>query len=390
MVVPIFILPLLVFLYLFKKTQKKLVLLFVERSGIEEGVNTLNDTLIHQERLRGALNKKINRYSYLKELTQNLSLELSLDGVWQILRKAITEVFGDYQLNCLLYLVDRKKHELSLVYSMSTQNEIIKTKKGNIFDYWVIKKTQPLLVENVKTDFRFDLDIIEKEEARAIGSLAAAPLIAHSRPIGVLHLDSADIAKFNSDDVRLLSTIADLLTVAVENALFYEHTKELSIKDGLTGLYLRRFFMERLHEELDRARLNRSSVSLFMLDIDNFKKYNDKFGHIAGDIVLKVISAILLKTCTGSGTVISRYGGEEFIILIPNFPKKEAFTFANTISHNIKSTDIVLRRNKTNVTVSIGIATFPSDTKIEEDLIRKADFAMYQAKQMGRNRVCSC
>lgn len=387
---PLFILPVASFFYLFKKTDTKNRLLFLKRSEVEEEVNTLNERLSHQEKLKVALHKKIDRYSYLEGLVQKLSLELSLDGVYKILMKAIPELFKEAGSNCILYLVDQERQELNLACSRVYEgNEIIKTKKGDIFDHWVLKKMQPLLVENVKTDFRFDLSSLQPEQIRPMGSLISVALIAQSRPIGIIRLDSGDIARYDSEDLRLLSTLSDLFALAIQNALFYQHAKELAIKDGLTGLYLRRFFAERLGEEIEKARLRNSSVSLLMLDVDNFKRYNDKFGHIAGDIVLKLIAKMLTTIIGTEANVICRYGGEEFMILLPDCTKKDALLLANNISHGIAAQDIILRRKKTNVTVSIGMVTFPADSQSEEDLINKVDLVMYRAKQLGKNKVCS-
>ena len=125
-----------------------------------------------------------------------------------------------------------------------------------------------------------------------------------------------------------------------------------------------------------------------MIDLDNFKQYNDTFGHVAGDIVLKVIAKILGDVFNQPGNLVCRYGGEEFCVLLPDCSKDKAKQAANELRKRIEQEKIILRRQETTVTVSIGVASFPKDAQMKEELIYKADHALYKAKEQGRNRVC--
>jgi len=231
------------------------------------------------------------------------------------------------------------------------------------------------------------LEKIQQKE-REFRSLIISPLTSGKIVLGVLRIDNPKAETFNSEDLRFLSTIADLGAVAIENALLYQRTRELAIRDGLTNLYLRRYFSQQLNHEVIRAMRNDSQLSLIILDIDKFKSYNDKFGHIAGDIVLKDISRVLIDHFDAPGNVICRYGGEEFAILLPDIPKKKTISLAEDLRKKIKNTNIILRKKKTNVTVSIGVAAFPTDARIKEELIQKADEQLLKAKKLGRNKVC--
>jgi diguanylate cyclase (GGDEF)-like protein len=177
--------------------------------------------------------------------------------------------------------------------------------------------------------------------------------------------------------------------IAIENAQLYEHIEELAIKDSLTGLYLRRYLLERLGEEISRQLRRKKDLSFLMIDLDKFKQYNDQFGHMAGDIVLKTISMILSETFKNPGDLVCRYGGEEFSILLPDCSKEDAMTLAEELRKKIKKQDIILRKQVTHITVSIGVATFPKDAQVKDELIGRADGALYEAKSKGRDRACS-
>jgi len=163
----------------------------------------------------------------------------------------------------------------------------------------------------------------------------------------------------------------------------------MAIKDGLTGLYLRRHMLERLNEEISREIRLGAELSFLMIDLDRFKKYNDSFGHMAGDIVLKSVARLMQEQFSDPGDLLCRYGGEEFCILLPNCSKSKAVQLADKLRERIQTHEIILRRQKTHVTISIGVASFPKDARSKDDLIYKADEALYQAKETGRNKVCA-
>jgi len=241
----------------------------------------------------------------------------------------------------------------------------------------------------VHTDFRFDLDKMDGEDKRPIRSLISTPLVVGDKTLGILRVDSAVMSQFATDDLRFLRTIADLTSIAIENAQLYERLETMAIKDGLTGLYLRRHMLDRFQAEISRELRRGQELSFLMLDLDRFKQYNDTFGHMAGDIVLKTIARILEEHFDHPGEMICRYGGEEFCVMLPDCPKAKALQLANELRKKIESREIILRRQKTRMTVSIGVACFPKDAQGRDELIFKADEALYQAKETGRNKVCA-
>jgi len=169
----------------------------------------------------------------------------------------------------------------------------------------------------------------------------------------------------------------------------YQETKKLSITDGLTGLYNNRFFNEMFKKELVRAARYENPLSLLLIDIDDFKKLNDDYGHLAGNFALKRLAGIFKKSCRAVD-LPARWGGEEFAIILPETDKKNAAIFASRLKNTIALTPLESSESDRaiSVTVSIGLASFPLDGTGRQDLIRAADRALYDAKLQGKNRVC--
>ncbi len=290
---------------------------------------------------------------------------------------------------CILYLVEPHENvKLRLFKSMKEDSKlVIKAKEGDLFDTWVLKHANPLLIEDIKNDFRFDLNRLEAEHSRHISSLISAPLISENRFIALLRIDNPGPGTFAQDDLRFLATISDFGAIAIENGQLFQRTQELAIRDGLTSFYRKEYFIDRLKEELKRSLRQKKPLSILMLDIDFFKKYNDTYGHTAGDLVLKRLTQCISENLAEYEPILCRFGGEEFCIALTHRDKEEAFAAAENLRKAIGHLKLVLRRQPTNVTVSIGVASCPKDSTEEEDLLFKADKALYDAKKSGRNKT---
>jgi diguanylate cyclase (GGDEF)-like protein len=372
------------------RLQKKQSQIALQKEEYFERANLLKAELQSEWETIESLRQKIISYAHLKDLTEKLSLCLSLEDTSNTLSLEVSKLFGHKEVTVILYLFHSVTGELGLSSSQKGQMQVnLKAKKGDIFDQFVVKTMHPLLVEDIHTDFRFDLDKIGAEEKRSIRSLISTPLIVGDKTLGILRVDSAVARHFATDDLRFLRTIADLTSIAIENAQLYERLETMAIKDGLTGLYLRRHMLERLNEEVSREIRRGSELVFMMIDLDHFKKYNDSFGHMAGDIVLRTVARLMEDQFGDPGDLVCRYGGEEFCIVLPDCSKAQAIERAQKLKVKIETQEIILRRQKTHVTVSIGIASFPIDARTKEDLIYKADEALYKAKETGRNKVCA-
>jgi diguanylate cyclase (GGDEF)-like protein len=218
------------------------------------------------------------------------------------------------------------------------------------------------------------------------------PLKLGEKTIGVLNIsDKITGAVFSEQDMVLLRSFASFASIALERSSYYSlagHLKELSITDPLTGLFNRRYFEERFFEEIQRSKRHSLSFSLAMIDIDDFKLFNDTEGHLAGDEILKNIANIA-KDSLRIIDVIARFGGEEFAVIMPQTDKDEAFMVTERIRKSIAEylprTWNVFPNDA--ITISIGIASFPSDGNDRKSLIRNTDKALYTAKIKGKDRT---
>ncbi|MFC1646600.1 GGDEF domain-containing protein, partial [Candidatus Omnitrophota bacterium] len=379
----------LIVLFVHLRYKNKIDILAIRTQDLLERINLLSDSIDKEKSLTFALDKKNSRYSLLKQALDKFNQSLILE---QAGKAVVRETFDLFSASgsVLIYLINRDDNKLDIFFTKKINPQlVIKEKHGDMFDEWVLKHNQALLVEDTTRDFRFDSELIKKAISRQVSSVIIAPLIVPNRFIGILRIESQKPNKFTSEDLRFLSTISNLVSISLENSLLYKRSEELAIKDGLTGLYLRRFLDERGKEEVQYALRKNYELSLLMIDIDNFKIYNDRFGHRSGDIVLMHIADLLKGVFHNTKYTISRFGGEEFSVILPMTEKKEALILAENLRKGIQDGVIFLRRTPVKITVSIGVAACPADGNSWLDLVKQSDAAMFKAKQKGRNKVCS-
>ncbi len=225
-----------------------------------------------------------------------------------------------------------------------------------------------------------------------IGNAAALlclPLISETNSVlGLLNLCRKEKFAFGSDEVVFCSKIADQIARALNKILLYEHTKQLSITDELTEVFNRRYFSQQFEREIQRAKRYHHSIALIMLDIDHFKAYNDRYGHTLGDHALKTVACKLEKILR-KADIVARFGGDEFIIMLPEITKEQAHKVANKLRKEIEKTPSSndAEPSDLDITISLGVAVYPQDASEPHQLIELADAALYTAKSLGRNCV---
>ena len=216
------------------------------------------------------------------------------------------------------------------------------------------------------------------------------PLLAQGESLGVLHIAIQQVQAIDlmgNEEQRFIETIADSVALALANLRLRDQLRIQSIRDGLTGLFNRRYLDEMLPRELRRAERGNRALSVLMLDIDHFKQFNDTYGHAAGDLVLQRIAELMLASFRSSD-IACRYGGEEFTVILPETAledaRNRAETFREATSHLLRQHN---GRDLGSVTISVGVAVYPHHGATRDTLIKFADSAAYRAKECGRNRV---
>ncbi len=227
------------------------------------------------------------------------------------------------------------------------------------------------------------------------GHYLCVPLMAHGETLGVLHLrfSTGEAGTESTTAVRTIETISSLavsvaeyVALAFANQLLRDTLRNQAIRDQLTGLFNRRYAEETLARELQRAARKQTSLSVIFLDLDHFKLINDTYGHDAGDVVLQKIG-IFLKTHTRGDDVACRYGGEEYLLVMPDASLEVARLRAEVLREGIRSLGIVHKTQSLAITASFGVAAFPDSGADRDQLLKAVDTALYEAKSTGRNRV---
>jgi diguanylate cyclase (GGDEF)-like protein len=249
----------------------------------------------------------------------------------------------------------------------------------------VVIRGEAIYIKDTTKEERF---LHYKGERVLEGSFLSVPLVFKKDTLGVINFHRPNTDAFSEEENRLLKLVANQVALAIENAKLYTQARDLSIKDELTSLYNRRHFQTVLQIEWKRAVRFHRSLSLLMIDADHFKKYNDTFGHLQGDKVLREMANLLRKNVREIDTV-ARFGGEEFIILLPDTDKKGAVAVGEKLRKIIEAYRFIdtSGTSVSPITISVGIASYPDDVRELDDLIDHADIALYDAKDAGRNRV---
>lgn len=225
------------------------------------------------------------------------------------------------------------------------------------------------------------------ELAGGIAALICVPLRLQDEVVGILHLGDFVPRQFDREKMKLLSVFSSFAAMAISNAKVHSRTRIMAVTDSLTGLNNRRSFQQVFSQELRRAKRYGKFLAIIMIDVDNFKLFNDRYGHPAGDRILVAIGRIMLKNMRKVDYAF-RYGGEEFIVLLPEVGLENALHAAERLREAIEQETVdILGKSGEGVTVSIGVACYPEDGAERGTLFRVVDDLMYKAKRLGKNTV---
>lgn len=320
------------------------------------------------------------------------SIASNLDSpeLCDVILENAAEVTGAEQGSLMLLDTDNYKLEVKATKGLNIAIlNYIRINPGEGIAGVVLEKGTPVIVNNIENDDRFARPNRVRYKTKSFISI---PVMIKDTSIGVINLsDKKDGSDFSDMDIKLLETVALYSAVAIERRIYYQSAislKKISITDPLTSLLNRRYFEERIAEELERSRRHVQPFSLIIIDIDNFKGFNDTYGHLHGDEALRN-TAMGIRKCIRVIDIAARYGGEEFAVILPTTDKVEAMIIGKRIRDEIDKMSIPIRgkENAARLTISLGIATYPVDASTIDDLINNADRALYKAKGLGKNRV---
>jgi len=366
---------------LFGKGKLDYKVLLKSNDEIKELADSFNEMVDSLMETQSKLTRSIRDVSTLLNVAKELNFSLDIEGIGSVILYSSREHINASSAVLFLLL---NEEDTNLYFNLSTgyadKIDISFDIKSKFCNYLISsKKVERISSIRAKCD---DLENIEKLDK--LNCEICMPLVVKEKLSGILIIGpSKTYLSYQDSDLEFLSALMNISTVALEN--FYLHT--MSITDGLTKAYLRRYFIFRLGEEIKRIKRYGGGISLLMIDLDYFKKVNDTYGHQAGDKVL-IEFVEIIKGISRATDLIARYGGEEFAIIAMETSSEGAKIFAERIRTIVEKHLFDIGNMKINITVSIGIASFPRDAETMQDLIKKADDALYRAKNSGRNQVC--
>lgn len=339
------------------------------------------------ERTNRELKLHLKDLSALLTLTQAMTSTLDQSTLFERMFQVLRDLTQCDRIVLLLY--NPGNEELEVRKAFGIPSEILEGISFRLDEgiTGVAARSQELVyVPDTSKDLR---SLNYKGRGASQGSLACVPLVIKQRLVGILNLHKEDLDAFSDLDLRLVQAIGHQAAISIENAQLYEKTRDLSNTDELTSLANRRYFQAILKREVDQARRYNTTFGLIMIEVDHFKPFNDSYGHLAGDMVLKRIAALLLQNTRGID-LVARFGGEEFIVLLPRTDEKGAQATAEKLRACVQDEDISafdVNPGAGRITLSLGIAVYPHHSKDVFDLLNMADQALYRAKTSGRNRV---
>ncbi len=347
---------------------------------------------IENYRLQQELYKKFDQFAAISELTKSITPIQDYETLLRAILDMSAQLLKAEQGS--LMLIDQETDALLLEAKKGIIDgvaEKIRINPGEGIAGKVAQSGEAILVEDLEEDPRI---LQRNRQHYKTHSFVSIPLKIDDRIIGVLNLsDKASGEVFNKEDLKLIQSFATHAAVVMERNVFINKTEELkklTITDPLTGLLNRRYLHERLKDELARSARHGHNFGLLMVDIDGFKQCNDTLGHPAGDKVLRAV-ADTLANAVRSIDIVARYGGDEFMIILPETVKSVAIDIAERIRNNVSQKAVQGNGNPVPgthiITASIGIACYPEHAKTVEQLLENVDKALYDAKNRGRNRV---
>jgi diguanylate cyclase (GGDEF)-like protein len=334
-----------------------------------------------------AKNRHLQELNIFHGVAKALTSSLDLDSILQTIMDKMAEYFRPDTWSLLM--VDEELDELYFAIAIGNASEALKNvrlKVGEGIAGWVAKHGERLIVPDVMADPRFAKRIDEMTEWET-HSIICVPLRSKHRVLGVIQLVNVNMDGFGDQELFFLQSLCDYAAIAIENARAVEKIQELTITDDVTGLYNARHLYKTLETEVYRSSRFNYEFTVLFIDLDHFKQVNDTHGHLVGSKLLAEIG-YLIKAQLRLIDYAFRYGGDEFVILLPQTGKEAALVVARRLRDTLRTSMFCKDEGlNLNVRASIGVATYPHDAKSPHDIIRQADEMMYLVKNTCRDNI---
>jgi len=331
--------------------------------------------------------RHMQELSIFHDVAKALTSSLNLDSILQTIMEKMAEYFRPDTWSLLM--VDEAKDDLYFAIAVGEASDTLRSvrlKIGEGIAGWVAKHGEPVIVADVKNDPRFARRVDEATQWQT-RSIICIPLQSRHRVLGVIQLINVDMSRFAESELFFLQSLCDYAAIAIENAKAFERIQELTITDDCTGLYNARHLYKTLEAEVYRSARFGYEFTVLFIDLDHFKAVNDTHGHLAGSRLLGEVG-YTIKANLRLIDYAFRYGGDEFVILLPQTSKEQALTVAKRLMDVFHETEFLRQEGlKLTVRASLGVATYPEDARSAHEIIRQADEMMYLVKNSSRDNI---
>jgi diguanylate cyclase (GGDEF)-like protein len=330
----------------------------------------------------------VDALQIFREIGKTLTSTLETKEILRIILQRISELLRPTSWSLLLLDEEEMTLKYEILINDPSADRAMPIRIGQGLAGWVAQSGKPVLFPDPSKEGRYTppTDLLTGIES---GSILSLPLRSKGKTLGVIEIRRKGTEKplFGEEDLLTLAVIADYSAIAIENARNFQKIAELTITDDLTSLFNVRHMHKLLETEVLRAARYRKQFTMIFLDLDRFKQVNDTWGHMHGSQLLRETAEVLKKQIRNVDYA-ARYGGDEFVILLPETSKIDGIRIAERLRSAIETHPFLEDKGlQVHFTASFGVATFPEDAKTKDDLIRLADEAMYRVKESTRNRV---
>jgi diguanylate cyclase (GGDEF)-like protein len=357
--------------------------LMIQQGQVKKSNELLGEQKIKLEAAYNEINRVNSEMRIQDEIIKYISSSLELGKLMTLITDSILNQIGVSVCAIVLYsgAVNNHlvKYKIKTKLGSDMEDRLSESIEAGCFENYL--RGNRICIDNRVTGYKYSFI-----EGTMVGSLIIIPLVQDKVRIGALFVAHPSYNYFNNYRTFFEGIVAQFL-IALNNANLYAKMEHMAIRDGLTGIYNRRYLTKIFDEILHSTMIDHTHLTIALFDIDKFKRVNDTYGHLFGDVVIQSIANLAEKTAEKCRGIVGRYGGEEFVIIFPNRGIDEVYMAIEELRNNVKKEELMHDGKKVKVSVSIGITSYPETCKTPSELLNRADWAMYDAKEKGRDLI---